>query len=860
MVIAPEKGSRVVAAGSNGVEIAVSITLMDDGGYRLEVDGVNGHGTRDSVTAAEFLSVLSKRVANHLQMRNAIKHPAMTACLLLRNQQVLQSLKLRNIEVDSEVPDASSTIDRGHRPHSPVKLLSTLFSSNGVSTQPPSPRKLQPVPSLGDIPRMPPPPLPQPSVKPPSRDDTRPASRDQLGSTAAVGTRAAPTADAPIKKLEETLSTYLLAIQARKGNVVGKVLKGRGGADELAVNELYNSLLDDPNMMVLAAQAAVDVLFAAFEKFLKNAWKAAVGPVISQGLVAALQAKAESANPLDFEEYFRSRLAELAPQNQRALRGIVRLLYDLLDGTFNDGDRGILTAAFAEILVTDGDPYAIVSLLDHFVADVSSLFNEAPPSRHGTPNRGSTDSHKRARSVNTASISSNTSSLRKKFGFGTLSRENSKSEQEIKPGNMWRTLSKNGRGADIQPSSLSKGSLNRSKSTDVDARFSPKRPGSRDRPTILGSFAFEEPATQPARSFVQASPLVTIGEHPSPEKSGPPRKKRRSSLSDLKTLESATASPRWTPPTTRRVGSPLAQSPQTSKIGSPQIPTPLKTQANRQLDATRLGSPLRDVSSRLPSPSHRENSLSHTRTYSTMSASTRPQSSGGQLDEVTVTSYGHTPRKTDVTSNIPTLVPRGPQPQPSARKASGTQPPRTGLSERPNSGNVQKPKASSPPQPEKADKEVQDEKKGAVPMSSPRKLRMQSPQKLRERLQTQQSAITTAQSSLQDELAKIAEELACADTARSTSTRSKMPSAPPATTATAPLTRLQALESHLPALLTALSTRTAHIQADLSSTLLVSEAKARRLDQLYRDANAENEALYARFNEELDRVVRAVRG
>ena len=35
--------------------------------------------------------------------------------------------------------------------------------------------------------------------------------------------------------------------------------------------------------------------------------------------------------------------------------------------------------------------------------------------------------------------------------------------------------------------------------------------------------------------------------------------------------------------------------------------------------------------------------------------------------------------------------------------------------------------------------------------------------------------------------------------------------------------------------------------------------KARRLDELYQEANAENEALYDRFNEELSKILKGVR-
>lgn len=45
-----------------------------------------------------------------------------------------------------------------------------------------------------------------------------------------------------IPQLETTLMTYLVALHSRRGNVVGKVLRGRIGCDELRVNELCNAL------------------------------------------------------------------------------------------------------------------------------------------------------------------------------------------------------------------------------------------------------------------------------------------------------------------------------------------------------------------------------------------------------------------------------------------------------------------------------------------------------------------------------------------------------------------------------------------------------------------------------------------
>ena len=46
----------------------------------------------------------------------------------------------------------------------------------------------------------------------------------------------------------------------------------------------------------------------------------------------------------------------------------------------------------------------------------------------------------------------------------------------------------------------------------------------------------------------------------------------------------------------------------------------------------------------------------------------------------------------------------------------------------------------------------------------------------------------------------------------------------------------------------------------MESTLRASEAKVKAIDQLYKEAMAENELLYEKFNGELGKIVRALRG
>jgi hypothetical protein len=161
---------------------------------------------------------------------------------------------------------------------------------------------------------------------------------------------------------------------------------------------------------------------------------------------------------------------------------------------------------------------------------------------------------------------------------------------------------------------------------------------------------------------------------------------------------------------------------------------------------------------------------------------------------------------------------------------------------------------------------------------------MQSPQKLRERLQNEQAYLTTAQNHLQDELLLIGDELTSTPTRTgsirpkpltirsggaigasnfSASTSTRPPSSHNTSSAnhnTADLTqRLLKLESQLPSQIESASARISAIHADLASSLAVSENKARKLDELYRESNSENEALYARFNDELGRILKAVR-
>jgi hypothetical protein len=825
VLVDPTKFTNAVKVGDDGVELTISISLLEDGFFLLETHGINGYAARDKLTRTEFLPVLTKRLSNFFLLRNNIKNPALADAYMFRNRQILRSLTLQLYEPE-DGPEGKG------RPHSPVKMLSSLFG--GTTPKDSGSRKLQRNPSsLSDLSRTAPP-------LQPIRTHSREGELSRPTSSSTNISFVTSTLTDPFSKLEETMATLVLALNARKGNIVGRSVRARAVADELAVNEVYNSLLENPSNIDVAAHASVDVLFAAFEKFLKFAWQEKLGPVLPYATFVSLQQKSDSMYPGEFEEFFRATFNEMSPHNQRSLRQIIKLLAELLDGTANDGDRGILTAAFAEILAPEGKANEFIPLMDRFIQDMDALFF-LQASGMSSPKYGSVDS--KSRTAAAGSLSSNTS-LRKRFGFGTLTRENSKSEHESKVGSLWRSLSKNTHGTDSQPSSVSKAgapSLERSRSIDAAMYLSPKRPSSRDRPTVLGAFAFEQgnSSSPHGRSFLGAA-LGNIPEVSST--AGPPRKKRRSSLSDLKTLQTANDTPEWTPQTPRQENSNQRDRRQSSASPrTPHTPSQCKTPESKipepKASATpSTPAPLKPSAipapSRLGSPFRRENSPANTldRAGSLRPRSTLSKTEG--KDEVTIKAYSPTKKRSDSISNIPLLKPLAP-----------------GLSERPTSGNTVKLPPSTPRSPLKA---------SVGPSSaSPRKLKMQSPQKIRDRIDSQKREIENVSKVLQSEINSLGHEFTVRNSPRAQASAAA-PSTPAASTKDMQ-TRLAALARHVNSTLEALQNNATAISNDVASSLQVSEARYKHIDKLHREVTAENDALYTRFNDELEGITRNFR-
>lgn len=656
---------------------------------------------------------------------------------------------------------------------SPVKLLSSIWGGGSTPTEPPSPTKQgrAPVSSSLSAPSLP---------RTNSTHSIFGSSRDKDRIPLEDG-----RPENPLMRLEQTFTGYVAALQSRKGSVIARMFLNRAAVDELAVNDLYNRLIESPFDLDAASDLTADVVFVAFEKFLRIAWAERMGPIMTIQALDTLQARANKKVPGDFADFVNYLFSDMAPQNKRAFTALIKLLADLLDGCGNDSDRGALTLAFAEMLATEGTAHNYINLLDRLVEDCDRIFEEVGfnASVHlGHSAYESLNSNTRGSKSHTGSLTSSTSSMRRKFGLDSLLRQNSKDSGH---GSVWRSLSKHNRNAlsgDIsQSSSLSKGSLGRTRSIDLGLGSTPnklRRPGSRDRPPVAGAF---EEVQRPSSSHRLESKLETIGEpdvEATPAKT--PRRKRRSSLSDLRNLMEATS---LEDPTTLM---PLDLNKQTSEKfnSTPRLPSPSRI-------------PISPSTPGLRSPKQKEN----------LSGSTNGTSSEGKPK-------GHS--KTLSTSGIPTL-------------ASGIP-----TLKRPTTSGES---ASRPSSPTKS--------------GTSQKLRLQSPQKLRERLQTEKQAVDEVDASLKSELSRIAEDMARVN---------GLGSRAPAPDLRKLAASVQALEERLPAATKDIAERHASMQRDVETSLKTSEGKVKAVDQLYKEAMAENELLYEKFNAELGKIVKAVKG
>lgn len=589
----------------------------------------------------------------------------------------------------------------------------------------------------------------------------------------------------PLVRLEQTFIGYVAALQARKGTIIGRTLLNRSMSDELAVNDLYNKLIESPYDLDTSAEAPTEVVFVAFEKFLRIAWTEQMGPVMTIQSLDTLLERANKRVPGDFADFVNFLFGDMAPQNRRAFTALIKLLADLLEGCGNDSDRGALTLAFAELFVTDGTAHNYINLLDRLVEDCDRILEE-PGLNHsfnlGNQAYESINSAIRGGKSHTGSVTSNTSSLRRKFGFDTLLRQNSKDDRS----SVWRTLSKH-RNPATGEGPITRAPIGRAETLDdvVLSKRMLRRPGSRDRPPIAGTF--DDPQ-RPTSSHRLDFPLDTIGEPPNEEmQHKTPRRKRRSSLSDLKSLMAM------------------------ASLEDDMEPEPMRPlQITKQTSEKFNSSPKVTPSSRIPvtspsvTPRQKENVADPFQTPVDLDP--------GKRESPTKSNHRHS--KTLSSSGIPTLKPSrsGMSSAESPTRAGGLSPTR--------SGNA--------------------------------KLRLQSPQKLRERLQTEKKAVEEVDALLRSELHKIGEEMARVNNAGVTGS--------PSIDTRRLAASIQVLEDRIPAVIKELGDKHTALEMYMDTTVKASESKVKAIDQLYKETIAENELLYERFNGELGKIVKALKG
>lgn len=236
-------------------------------------------------------------VGDLLRLQNQIRNPLLTSAFISCHQKILQALPLR---VENEEPRYRSS-----RPVSPVKMISNFLGGTSTRDMNTLPSQRTALPVMKAIPSIPPPtPIPSRNMSRVNKDKSQNDSKVSL-----VAICDSPAQKDPLLSLEDTFNTYIVALRSRRGNVVGRVLRGRAGADERLVNELYNVLrmaislllgfetfancssVEDASRVQAAAEVSVDVLFVAFEKFLNKAWTASMGPILTAQILRDIQSR-----------------------------------------------------------------------------------------------------------------------------------------------------------------------------------------------------------------------------------------------------------------------------------------------------------------------------------------------------------------------------------------------------------------------------------------------------------------------------------------------------------------------------------------------------------------------------------------
>ena len=245
-VVVDEPTQQIMSSVTEQRDKAIAfITLGESGQYHLALRDNIGTSSTDTGNIHDFAAIFNNRceskrtilviiltrdiVGHLLRFHNQPHNNESAQVHISFHQVVLESLPIRQY-IDEKNP-------RSFRPISPVKLISNFLG--GISSKEANtPSKYRPGGLLTrDVPTM----LPPDKIPPKSRSYSKTTEESTQEKVKLVKSNHSDHED-PHSQLEETFTAYIIALRSRSGNVVGKVLRGRANADELLVNELYNTL------------------------------------------------------------------------------------------------------------------------------------------------------------------------------------------------------------------------------------------------------------------------------------------------------------------------------------------------------------------------------------------------------------------------------------------------------------------------------------------------------------------------------------------------------------------------------------------------------------------------------------------
>ncbi|KAF3217982.1 hypothetical protein TWF191_008173 [Orbilia oligospora] len=598
-------------------EISATINFVNSGKIRIDILDMGKIAFTETVGELDILTVITKRISSILDRQSHTSHPPISAAMIQGHRRIIRSLNLSAPDSDSHHSKFKT-----FRPPSPVKLLHTFLGSSNVSPGK-SPFKATSFESTTEMAR-PTVLLERPHSVLYRADGSSAAPVEDTAirmKDISLVDNHPQQGDSYHKQLERVLDAFVSVLDGKLSKEVQPgFIYSRKSSNSHVVDQLLKAMLTDSSKTAAAQAAGVDIVLNSFEKFLQGKWREAMGTLLSQETVKDLQSKLDSLHPDDFSKYFKDFLENLGPQNKRGFNKITALFSRSIHRASTDEAKNSLRTVFTEILIASGLTSSKISEVAKLHAELLlymlnyietiNMLNSYSEAKSSIPHTPAQDNGVLKRSKTTGTYGANasgatgiptvvplssSSSLRKRFGlsntgpevgespsattsekgtngtaansgYGSLSKSSVKSMLRQRSNRSGKEKEKEKEKDTLLTTPTKLGNLHRSQSTDTDIRrdFYERdvipRPMSRDSGPKIGSPAMPERGAGPTlvipkntgASIPSANPLSPIVASPVAEPTsrnassasnnitaeGSPlpalrRKKRRSSLSDL---------------------------------------------------------------------------------------------------------------------------------------------------------------------------------------------------------------------------------------------------------------------------------------------------------------------------------------